>query len=126
MVVLLSHMLGGLPGRVLIAIPHKLAVRFLNCCDQIIHGFSRSFRFGAGDGQGKTCNCDEQASFHWSILRPTASIGKWPRPRSLLRRSAGLAKLAGGIFPLEFDAMTYHELFGFMSPELAKRILDET
>src|SRR5688572_26836632 len=23
-------------------------------------------------------------------------------------------------------AMTYHELFGFMSPELSKRILDET
>jgi hypothetical protein len=32
----------------------------------------------------------------------------------------------GKSLPWRFTAMTYHELFGFMSPELSKQILDET
>jgi hypothetical protein len=42
---------------------------------------------------------------------------------SLLRAGRGLAKL--GAREVRIVAMTYHELFGFMSPELAKRILDD-
>jgi hypothetical protein len=43
---------------------------------------------------------------------------------SLLRAARPLARLAPEDF-LETDYMTYHELFGFMSPALAKQVLDD-